>query len=77
MTLDELINRRTQYLQAEAAVLKRQEYSIDVEGGSRRVRFADLAQIREAIEKLNVQIEAAQARASGRRRIRRIVYTGR
>ena len=72
MDLATLINRRAAYLEAEAAVLKRQEYTIEVDGGSRRVRFADLAQIREQIDALNAQIERAQNAASGRRRVRYI-----
>jgi hypothetical protein len=72
MDLQTLIDRRTQYLAAEAAVLKRQEYQIDVEGGSRRVRFADLAEIRAAIKQLSTDIEAAQHAAAGRRRVRYI-----
>lgn len=72
MDLQTLIDRRAAYLAAEAAVLKRQEYSIDVEGGSRRVRFADLSEIRQTIKDLDAQIERAQNTAAGRRRVRYI-----
>lgn len=72
MDLQALIDRRNAYLAAEAAILKRQEYSIDVDGGSRRVRYADLADVREQIDSLNSQIEKAQGAASGRRRVRYI-----
>jgi len=75
MDLATLISRRAAYLQAEAAVLKRQEYTIEVDGGSRRVRYADLGLIREQIDALSAQIERAQNATSGRRRVRYIRST--
>lgn len=70
MDLQTLRARLSQYLAAEAAALARQEYTIDVEGGSRRVRFADLPQIRAGIEKLRGDIAAAENAANRRSRVR-------
>lgn len=70
MDLQTLKDRRAQYLAAEVAILKRQEYSIDVEGGSRRVRFADLAMVQGEIRRLDREIEGLEGAAVGRRRVR-------
>lgn len=70
MDLQTLRDRLSKYLAAEAAVLLRQEYSIDVEGGSRRVRFADIGEIRAEIAKLSGQIAAAENVGNRRSRIR-------
>ncbi len=73
MDLQTLRARLAQYLAAETAVLRRQEYSIDVEGGSRRVRFADIGEIRAEIKSLNAQISAAENLANRRSRIRYVM----
>lgn len=67
--LAELTARRAQYVLAEAAVLKGQEYQVGEGGNHRRLRRADLAEIRAAIADLELQIEAAKASPSGVRRI--------
>lgn len=77
MDLTTLINRRAAYLEAETKILQGQEYSIDVDGSSRRLRRADLAEVRAAIADLDAKISSAQAAAQGRRRVRTIFSTGR
>jgi len=77
MDLQALIDRRAAYLAAETKILQGQEYSIDVDGSSRRLRRADLSEVRAAIETLNQQIVLAQQAASGRPRMRRFFTTGR
>lgn len=71
MTLGELIARRDLYVQAEAKALARQEFSIEVDGGSRRYRYADLAEIRKAISDLNDEIARMQVKTN---RTRRVLY---
>jgi hypothetical protein len=69
MDLQSLKDRRAQYVAAETAVLKRQSYSIDVEGGSRSVTFADLGEIRQAIKDLDIQISQGEGTTLRRRRV--------
>ena len=52
------------YLSAEEAVLKRQEYVIS----GRRLRFADLAEIRAGIELWNKRVKELSSRNNGRGR---------
>lgn len=58
MTLDQLNARLTAYLAAETAILtQNQEYLLKPgDGTERRVRRADLAEIRAEIKSLNAQI---------------------
>lgn len=70
MTLDELIARRTAYMQAEANILRSQEVTIDVDGGSRRYRFADLAEVRATIADLDNKIERLQNQSNRTRGVR-------
>ena len=69
MTLAELQDRLTAYLAAEAAILQSQEYVIGTGGTQRRLRRADLAEIRAEIASLQAQIAAAESAQSGRRRV--------
>jgi hypothetical protein len=72
-TLSDLQTRRAQYVLAEAAILKGQEYQVGEGGNHRRLRRADLAEVRAAIADLELQIAAASANPNGVRR----VYYGR
>lgn len=65
-----LIARRAEYLAAEARILKRQEYSITVDGSTRSLKYANLPEVRQAIKDLDNEIAVAQNAASGRRRVR-------
>lgn len=69
MTLEQLQARLAAYLAAETAILGGQEYQIGVGGTQRRLRRADLADVRAEINSLRTQIAAAEAAASGRRRV--------
>ena len=65
--LETLKNRLQNYLDAEAAVLRGQEYQL----GSRRLRRADLSSIRQAICDLQDDIAAEEAVGG---RTRRVVF---
>ena len=56
MNYVELTGRLAKYLEAEAAVLKSQEYVIGHGQSARRLRRADLAEIRAEIKSLQEQI---------------------
>lgn len=73
MTLQQLQARLDLYLAAEAKILQKQEYTIDDGGTSRRLRYADLTEVRAEITTLDAQIKAAQASAPGVRRVYRMV----
>ncbi len=68
-TLAELETRLAQYRAAEAAVLKSQEYTVSDGAINRRMRRADLSEIRAAIKDLEADIETerTKARPGGRR----------
>lgn len=68
MTVQELERRLSLYLDAEAAVLRGQEYEI----GDRRLRRADLAEIRKTIDDLQIQIDSMQLKTG---RTKRVVFT--
>lgn len=70
MTLDDLIARRALYLAAEANILQGQEYQIGNGSSSRRLRRADLSEVRAQIESFNTQILQLQNAANGNRRVR-------
>jgi hypothetical protein len=63
--------RLAAYLAAEIAVLQNQEYEIDTGNGRRRLKRADLAEIRKGIAECNNAI--ASLTPSARRRTRYIV----
>jgi hypothetical protein len=66
-----LQTRLDAYKAAELKILSGQEYQIDTGNGSRRLKRADLVEVRAAIESLQAQLDAA----SGTRvRVRRIVF---
>lgn len=66
ITLQIAQQRLTEYLNAEAAVLMRQEYRI----ADRSVKFADLAEIRAGITYWQGKVDEASALATGRSRYR-------
>ena len=71
MTLEELIARRAAYLTAEAKILDSQEYQVGQGSSARRNRRADLAEVRDEIARLNLQIGSLQSAAN---RISRVRY---
>lgn len=73
MTLPELQARLVLYLAAEAKILQGQEYHIGQGTTGRRLRRADLAEVRREIDSLNAQILAAQG-VAGTAPPRRILY---
>lgn len=73
MTLQQLQARLDLYLAAEAKILLKQEYTIDDGGTSRRLRYADLAEVRAEIASLTAQVTTAQVQAAGGRRVYRMV----
>lgn len=68
---ESLQERLDAYKAAELKVLSGQEYEIGTGNGNRRLKRADLAEIRAAISSLQAQLDAA---SGDRRRIRRIVF---
>lgn len=73
MTLQQLQDRLALYLAAEAKILTKQEYTIGAGQDTRRLRYADLAEVRSEIASLRDQIAAAQSSAAGGRRVYRMV----
>ena len=70
MTRAELQARLDAYLAAELAILQGQEYQIGAGNGARRLRRADLEQVRAEIASIRVELGGIDARAAGGRRIR-------
>jgi hypothetical protein len=56
MTLEQWQARLASYLAAEAAVLSSQEYEIDTGIGRRKLRRADLGEIRRGISECRVAV---------------------
>lgn len=69
MTRDELQARLDAYKAAELKILKGQEYVIGQGETARRLRRADLAEVRAAITDLSAQLDDLDATAAGRRRV--------
>lgn len=69
MTREQLQARLDAYLAAELKILKGQEYVIGQGETSRRLRRADLEQVRAEIKSLSDQIDAIDNAAVGRRRV--------
>ena len=69
---DTLQARLDQYRAAEDKILQTQEYTIGDGSTARRMRYADLADVRTTIETLTAQIQRLDAQASG---ARRVMYT--
>lgn len=67
---ESLQERLDAYKAAELKVLSGQEYEIDTGGARRRLKRADLAEVRAAIANLQSQLDAANGT---RRRIRYVV----
>lgn len=72
MTYAELVARLANYLAAEQKILQSQEYVIGQGSTARRLRRADLSEVRDEIKSLNLQIAKASDNPanSGARRIR-------
>lgn len=68
-TLAELTERKALYLAAEASILKGQEYSISDGVIQRRLRRADLEQVRAAIKEIDAEIAAQGGGSAGPRRV--------
>lgn len=66
MTEAELQSRLTTYMAAEAAILSAQEYTIGQGSTARKVRRADLEQVRAEIKSIRAEI-AALPPVGGRR----------
>lgn len=69
MTRDQLQARLDAYLAAETKILAGQEYVIGQGETARRLRRADLAEVRAEIKSLDEQIAAIDNAAAGRRRV--------
>jgi len=69
MTREQLQARLDAYLAAEVKILKGQEYVIGQGETARRLRRADLVEVRAAIEQLQAQIDNIDNAAAGRRRV--------
>jgi len=69
MTLEQLQARLAAYMAAEVKILRGQEYVIGQGETSRRLRRADLAEVRAEIKSLDAQIRAIENSAAGRRRV--------
>lgn len=65
MTLTELQDRRTLYMNAEAAILKNQEYRVRDGGIDRWLRRADLQIVRDTLADIDRQIAAMSPVRSG------------
>lgn len=70
-TVEDIGARLAQYLAAEAAILKSQEYTVGQGSTARRLVRADLAEVRRAISDLQAQLATAVA---GQQRTRRMIY---
>ena len=69
MTLEQLQTRLAAYMAAEEKILRGQEYVIGQGETARRLRRADLEQVRAEIKSLSDQIDAIDNAAVGRRRV--------
>jgi hypothetical protein len=69
---DTLQARLDAYLAAEAKILAKQEYTIGDGSTARRIRYADLPEVRATIDSLTAQIQRLDAQSSG---ARRVMYT--
>lgn len=72
-TAAEITTRLAAYKAAELKVLEGQEYTISDGVVQRRLRRADLEQIRTVITQLEGELTAQQAREGGTRRLYNIV----
>lgn len=69
MTREQLQARLDAYLAAELKILRGQEYTIGEGQTARRMRRADLAEVRDTIADLQRQIDDIDSTASGQRRV--------
>lgn len=69
MTREQLQARLDAYVAAEAKILRGQEYVIGQGETARRLRRADLDEVRKAITELADEIAALDAVAAGTRRV--------
>lgn len=73
MTLQQLQARLDAYLASELRILQSQEYTVGQGGTARRNVRADLAEVRDEIAKLTIQI-AAHPDNTAARTVRRVRY---
>ena len=71
LTAAQIQARLDLYLAAETKILKGQEYTIGDGSTARKLRRADLAEVRAEIRQLSADLGAAQARET---RARRVLY---
>lgn len=69
LTLAQQQARLAQYIEAERLILLGQEFTVGDGQTNRRLRRADLAEVRAEIKLLQSQIEVAQQQAAGTRRV--------
>lgn len=69
MTREQLQARLDAYVAAEAKILKGQEYVIGQGETARRLRRADLEEVRKAITDLSAEIATLDAATAGTRRV--------
>lgn len=69
MTRDQLQARLDAYLAAEVKILQGQEYVIGDGATARRLRRADLAEVRQSIKELRTDIERMDNVNAGSRRV--------
>lgn len=68
-SIADMTTRLAQYRAAEEKILQSQEYTVSDGGVQRRMRRADLAEVRAVIKELETDIDKAKAAASGARRV--------
>ncbi|CAN5858379.1 hypothetical protein BH11PSE13_BH11PSE13_12250 [soil metagenome] len=71
MTTVELQTRLTAYLNAEAAILQAQDYTVGQGATARRLTRADLAEVRKAITDIRAEISQLNVIET---RARRVIY---
>jgi hypothetical protein len=69
MTREQLQSRLDAYVAAEAKILRNQEYTIGDGATARRLRRADLAEVRQAIKDLQTELARMDAQSAGTRRV--------
>jgi hypothetical protein len=64
-----LVTRLEAYMAAELKILQKQEYTVGDGSTARRLRYADLPEVRATIDQLTRQIATLDAQTSGARRV--------
>lgn len=73
LSLQQLQDRLAAYLAAEAKILVGQEYTVGDGSTARRLKRADLAEVRDEIRRLQAEVAAAEAAAQPGG-VRRVLY---